>query len=282
MATLAWMGAGGTSGDYSVAANWSTAATPLAGDDVRIPPTSTVAISAGLNQSGVAIGDFIVERGYNQQIGTDATTSALPVYLRVDPNRFEYAGGGLAYLDLGSAAIDAVVTYTQSAIVGKSGLYLKGSNISELSVNSGAVGVAAVATETSTVATATVNGAGARLTLGEGVSLTTARCYDGTMNLRCSATTLEVYGGTVNIEEVSAVTNLYMWGGTVNYTSNANMTNAYLYDGTLDTTAAGVSRTLTTLYHYDGGTLIYDRDVMTVTNYTPSSGRRVQVSIREV
>ena len=277
MANNAWLGEGGTIGDWSVSANWATAAVPLAGDNVRIPPTSTVAISAGLNQSGTALGDVIIERGYQQAIGTAPTTSALPVYLQVDPNRFEFSGGGESYIDIGSANIDAVVNYTRSAATGNSGLYLLGSNITELSVNGGNVGLATIATKTSTVATAAVNKQGAKLTLGEGVSATTTYCYGGTLIQRCNCTALEVYGGTVYLEEEAAPATLTIYGGTVYWNSNASISSAYLYGGTLDTTQASMARTISTLYISEGEAIL-DKDLITVSNLTLNNFKPVRLT----
>jgi len=277
MANNAWLGEGGTIGDWSVSANWSPAAVPLAGDNVRIPPTSTVAISAGLNQSGTALGDVIIERGYQQAIGTAPTTSALPVYLQVDPNRFEFSGGGESYIDIGSANIDAVVNYTRSAAAGKSGLYLLGSNITELSVNGGNVGLASIATKTSTVATASVNKQGAKLTLGEGVSATTTYCYGGTLIQRCNCSALEVYGGTVYLEEEAAPSTLTIYGGTVYWNSNASISTAYLYGGTLDTTQASMARTISTLYISEGEAIL-DKDLITVSNLTLNNQKPVRLT----
>ena len=45
MAWSIWLGAGGTAGDYSVAANWD-GGVPVATDDVSIPATSSQAITA--------------------------------------------------------------------------------------------------------------------------------------------------------------------------------------------------------------------------------------------
>lgn len=277
MAENAWLGEGGTVGNYQVAANWSAGWVPMSTDNVRIPPSSTVAITASLNNSATAIGDFIVQRGYQQTIGTAPTTSALPVYLQVDPNRFEFAGGGESFIDIGSANIDAVVNYTRSATVGKSGLYLLGSNITELSVNGGSVGLAQTATKTSTVATASVNTSGSRLTLGEGTTATTTMCYGGTLIQRCNSTALEVYGGTVYLEEEAAPATLTIFGGTVYWNSNATISNVYLYGGSLDCTQASMARTISTLY-FSTGELRADKDLITVSTLTLNNQKPVRLT----
>jgi len=277
MAENAWLGEGGTVGDYQVAANWSAGWVPMSTDNVRIPPSSTVPITANLNNSATALGDFIVQRGYQQSIGTAPTTSALPVYLQVDPNRFEFAGGGLSYINIGSAAIDAVVNYTRSASPGNSGLYLLGSAISELSVNGGNVGLASTATKTSTVTTASVNKQGSKLTLGEGVTATTTLCYGGTLIQRCNCTALEVYGGTVYLEEEASPSTLTIYGGKVYWNSNATISNVYLYGGTLDTTQASMGRTISVLY-LSTGELRADKDLITVSTLTLNNQKPVRIT----
>jgi hypothetical protein len=52
---------------------------PRAGDNVRIPASTTWGIAAGLNQSAVALGSFVVEDGYR---GAIASASG---YLQIKP-----------------------------------------------------------------------------------------------------------------------------------------------------------------------------------------------------
>lgn len=108
---------------YSLADNWEAGAIPGAGDNVRIPAGSA-SILYGLDQDGVTINSFRVEAGYTGTIGgTDGG------YLRITMgtgDRFEFAGEGTAWVDLGTANVVPIITNTASAATGKHGLYLKG------------------------------------------------------------------------------------------------------------------------------------------------------------
>lgn len=257
MANKTWAG---TDGNYGTAGNWSPSGVPEAGDHVRIPASSSQSITSGLDQSAVAIGDFIVEEGYTGTIGTSAG------YLQIDPNRFEFNGSGQAFIDIGSAAIDVQVLGTANADTGERGLYLKGSAIDELAVIGGNVGVAAIHGETATVTTCRITGATADVWLGAGVTLTTLRINAGTCRLRCAATTVNVYSGTLYTEETGAVTTINVEGGTVYPNSSGTVTTLNAEGGTTDFTKSGLARTVTTLKQNPGSTITYDPAVLTITN----------------
>lgn len=256
MANKTWAG---SDGNYGTAGNWSPSGVPTAGDDVRIPASSSQSITSGLDQSAVAIGDFIVEEGYTGTIGS------ADGYLQIDPDRFEFAGSGQAWIDIGSAAIDVQVLGTAAAATGDRGLHLKGSAIDELAILGGNVGVAARHGETATVATCRVTGANADVILGAGVTLTTLRVTAGTVRLRCACTTVTVYGGTLHTEEDGAITTLNLEGGTVYSNSSGTITTLNAGGGTADFTRSGLARTVSTLKQNPGSTLVYDPAVLTIT-----------------
>jgi hypothetical protein len=238
---------------------------PVAGDHVRIP-AGTAAISSGLDQSAVAIGDFIVEDGYAQTIAS----SSAP--LRIDPDRFEFSGGGTSYIDVQAANIDAQVFKTASAGTGAQGLYLQGSNLAKLIVHAGIVGVAVRHGETSTVATVRSTGAG-QVTLGSGVTIgTKVYVSAGAVISRCSATIPDVTleGGTLRTEEAGAITALTIDKGTAVCNSTGTITTANLTGSSsvLDLSQSGASRTVSTINH-SLGRLRYDKNVVTVTTYNP-------------
>lgn len=241
---------------------------PAAGDDVRIPASTAQAISSGLKQQSIAIEDFIVEDGYSGAIGTSDE------YLRVDPNRFEFAGSGVSYIDIGSAAIACTVKKTASAQAGKRGLYLKGSAISVLAADGGHTGVAARPGETATVTTARSAGQSTSLWLGEGCSLTTLNVINGTVSLRCAATTVNQYAGTLNTEEAGTIGTANIKGGTFNSNSVGTITALNHSGGTVDFTQSGRARTVTTYSPTvsDGGTVLKaDTNTVTFTTYNKPS-----------
>lgn len=264
MATNYWTGASSTA--YSTAGNWSLAAVPIATNDVRLRAASTVAIASGLNQSAVAIGDFIVEPGYSGAIGTAA--SGVPTYLQIDPDRFQFAGTGQSYIDIGSAAIDALIDNTTTPGTGLRGLYLIGSAIANLIVSGGSVGIAAVPGSTSTVTTAQV--LGGSLYLGVGTTLTTLRVNGGEAIVGCALTTVNQYGGTVTTEGIGAITTYNAYGGTCYLNSSGTITTLNIYPGaTVIFTGSNKARTVTTTVFNPGpaaATLILDPGVITQTN----------------
>lgn len=237
---------------------------PVATDDVRIPAGSA-SIASGLDQSAVAIVDFIVEEGYTGDIGSSTE------YLRIDPDKFEFgATGGTAYIDVGSASSLACQIFsTGQPTTGNRGLYLLGSAIGVLNVVGGHVGVAVRAAETATVATARLGAKAASLWLGEGVALTTWQQQDGAGRLRCAATTVLIYDGSLNTEEAGAITTVNQKGGDVVASSTGTVTTWNLYGGSLDLRKSGAARTITTLNKYRGNYQVYhNKEAVTITTET--------------
>lgn len=234
---------------------------PAAGDHVRIP-AGTPSITTGLKQAAVAIGDFIVEEGYEGDIGSDDG------YLQIDPNRFEFgATGGTAYIDITTAAIAARVNNTGTpGATGERGLFLLGSGITTLDVTRGYVGVAVRHGETSTVATARVTYELASLWIGAGCSLTTFHQLNGNAIIRCAATTVLVYAGTLETQEIGAITTFTQKGGNVIANSTGTITTYNIYAGELDLQRSGSARTISTLNKYRGNWLIRrNKEAVTIT-----------------
>lgn len=244
---------------------------PKATDHVRIPATSTQAISSGLDQSAVAIGDFIVEAGYTKAIGTSSTS------LIIDPDAFIFSGTGTSYIDITTAAIAIEITTTATATTGKRGLYLRGTGITTMSVIGGSVGLAVQHNEASTVTTARV--AGGSLWLGEGVTCTTMEQTGGDNVQRCATTNTKVYGGTLTTEEQGTITTMTVEGGIVYPNSTGTITTLTHNAGTVDFTTSGNARTVTTYAaSVNGvGVLRVNPNAVTFTNRTlPSSPYQAQ------
>lgn len=258
MANVYWIVAEGTDGNYSTGANWSGGSAPSAGDYVRIP-RGTGNITAGLDQSAVAIGDFIVEDGYTGTIGSSSG------YLIIDPDRFEFSGQGEAWINIGTAAISPQIWKTAQAAEGYRGLYFKGSAIATLNVVSGQVGVAVVHGETSTITTCRVVEAGASVWLGAGVTLTTFEQLDGENILRCAATTVRCHGGQLTTREIGAITTVTVNGGEFVPNSTGTITTLNLNGGSVDCGQSGAARTITTLKRNPGSSFRYDPNVITIT-----------------
>ena len=256
MATKSWVGTDtGNESDYSVAANWSPSGVPAAADTVILPGTSSQNITAGLDQSAIALAAFIVEDGYSGTIGTSAG------YLQIDADTITFDGSGAAYIDTGSADVDFDVTGTATATAGSFGLYIIGTNIDDLSVKSGTVGVAVLPGEAATLADARV--LGGKLTIGAGVTQLNLEADGGTTTHKNTITTVKVFSGTVNAEVSGQATTIYSFGGTYNLNGTGNPTTLNLEGGTIDTTGSGISRSVATLY-FASGTLKMDPNIFSV------------------
>lgn len=249
-----WTGV--TDGDWGVAGNWSPSGVPTASDSVYLTADYSVNITAGLDQSAVAIDKFVVD-GFTGEIGSLALG-----YLQIDPDLFSFSGSGVSFIDIGTAAIDLDIRLTAAGGATR-GLYLKGSAITVLSLIGGNVGLANQYGESSTAANIRV--LGGTLVCGSGATLTTVDAYGGTTNLGANVTTLNVYEGSVITTSTTAVTTFNGFGGTMTHNGTGTITTANLEGGTLDLTDSGMARTVTTLNLNANGTIIYDPSVVTIT-----------------
>lgn len=266
MADKIWTGA--TDGDYGTAGNWSPSGVPTATDSVFFTADYSVDVTGSLNQSAVAIDEFVVD-GFKGKIGSLALG-----YLQIDPDSFSFDGSDVCFLDVGSAAIDLDIRSTGGGGTTR-GLYVKGSAIAVLSLIRGNVGLANQYGETSTAATIRVTGG--TMVCGSGASLTTVDAYGGTTNLAASVTTLNTYSGNVTTSSTAAITTLNGYGGTVTHNGTGTITTANLEGAELDLTDSGLARTVTTLNLKAGGMIIYDPSVITITTQNEAN-RPVRIS----
>ena len=246
---------------------------PVATDHVRIPAGSG-AID-GVDQSTVAIGDFIVEDGHTQTIGS-ATSPLI-----IDPDRFEHSGGGRSYIDLYTANISPDVRKTAAGGAGLMGLYLNGTNLATLTVYSGTVGVGWLG-EVATLATARVLGTNANVYIGKSVSLTTSYMAKGKLYQNCACTTANIFGGTFQTEESGAITNLNAdLAATLILNSTGTIGTLEMqagFTGLVNLLQSAEARTITTLNH-KAGTLQVDRGVVTITTYTVGDSKPQKIAI---
>lgn len=264
MADKYWVGTdSGNEGDYSTAANWSPSGVPTANDSVYI--TGSQSITAGLDQSSVELDDFIVLPDYTGDIGSASGSLLIDM---ADADRFEFSGRGTAYIDVGTAAITARVKQTKNASNGQSGLYLAGSAIASLIVESGSV-------ELHDDATATVVDvrSGATLRVGTDATGTTIHNNGGTLYFDGTATTINNKGGTAYIRGADALTTVKCTGGTVYCTTTGTVTNAQaLGTGLIDFTGSSIARTVTNPKVEGSGQINYDPNVVTFTNAPVGDG----------
>jgi len=245
------------------AANYVTyTAIPKAGDHVSVPASSSQAITDGLDSlSALALGDFIVHDGYSNDMADENN------FLRINPSYFKFSGSGAAYIDLTSAAVSPLVTKTATPSTGNRGLYLIGTAITTLICEGGYVGLAWRNGETATAATVRISGA-ASVWIGEGATVTTVYQSGGSAVIRAALTTLTVYGGTAQTEGDQTVTTVNVYGGTVTANSSGTITTANADGGELDLTDTTITRTVTNLKLNPDSTLKWDKNTVTVTNWT--------------
>ena len=258
MADKTWLGNDpGNEGDWNTAANWNPSGVPVASDNVRIPPGSN-AITTGLDQSAVGLGEVVVQPGYTGTIGTNL------LFLRINPNRFVFSGTGAAWIDLGASAIDASVTATGSAGTGERGLYLIGSAVNVLSVSGGFVGFASRHGEAGTVTTARVTGGS--LWIGFGATVTSLEIASGDCQLSTGATSVVVDDGTLTTLETKAINTVTINQGAASLNSTGLLTTLNINGGSVNFTRSGLPRTVTTVQINAGGEVTYDPSVVTFTN----------------
>lgn len=248
--------------------------TPRATEHVRFAADSASINSAvGLDQSGTAIGDFIVEKGYAGTIG-----SATLGYLIIDPDRFEFNGAQVCYLNLHTAAIPITVHGTIAGSNGTCGLYLRGSGITVANIMGGQVGIAVNGGETATLTTVRVLGS-ADLWLGNGVTLTNLHVYSGAVTCRCAVTTTIQYGGTITTEENGAMTTTTTFSGSYIYKSTGTITTFNFKGGVLDCTRSGAARTISTLnIHQCSGSILKNKEAVTITTESPQDSYTMTIS----
>lgn len=241
---------------------------PQDGDSV-IVPASGGDIDENLDFSAVDLVDWIVEEGYSGDVGSETGYLHLSLSGRLSWN----ATGGTAYVNLGASAVSPEILSTGTGqATGGRGLYLLGTAIATLDVHGGSVAVAALPGETSTVTTLRVTGSQASAWAGPGVTLTTWYQQGGTdCRLRCAATTVRVWDGLLTTDDVGAYTTVQIYGGTFRSNSTGTITSLTMDEGVADFRGSGLSRTVTTLT-LNGGTLLVDRTIVTITTLTLPTG----------
>lgn len=238
---------------------------PKATEHVRWAADSgSINSATGIDQSAVAIGDFIVEEGCDATFGSESLG-----YLSIDPDRFEFNGIGEAWINLHTAAIPIRVYSTASPEAGAVGLYLRGTALTVVDIMGGSVGIAVRGGEISTMTTARLLGEGSAMKLGSGCTITNLHVYQGEALVQCGVTTTILYAGSIITEGNGAMTTVTMKGGEYVFNSSGTIATFHAYSGTLDTMKSGAARTISTLNLYNGTTQIpYNKEAVTITTLT--------------
>jgi len=274
MATRTWAGDDSTTpNSWSVAGNWVENSVPVSTDDVYIPAGS-LDITAGLNQSAVTLNSLTIQQGYTGDIGSSA--GYLQIGITSGSNVFITASGGTQFIDFGASTTDVSVMGTGGASTGNSALNIIGSALDVIDIASGNVGIARPPGDTATVTTLRLRGG--NLYVADGVTLTTLELSGGSASVYSGGTTVEVFGGTVNLVE-GAYTTVTVWDGTVKSGTVGTITTLNANGGFVDFSVSGIPRTVTTanVNAYNDVNVEYDSSVVTISTLN-QPGRPVTVS----
>ena len=261
MAIKTWTGTDATNPtSFNTAANWDDDAVPGAGDTLVYTANYNNSCLINLDSGTTAYSKIIVEEGYSANIGSPTNR------LISDVSLLEYHGSGIAYFQVGSGGINTIVTNSGGDTQGNYGVHISGT-IATLTVSGGNVALCNETSDSGAVTNVRVSGGyvclGAQLT-----SISTVNITGGKVLTRKSAGTVKIYGGTFETAEDAAIsTKLTSYGGTCTLNGTGTVADIEANGDAptvIDFTKQGVARTVTTLKQ-NGGTIIYDPDVITIT-----------------
>lgn len=237
--------------DYGTAANWLEGAIPAANDDVLIQ--GAVNITYGLIQSSVELDDFKID-SYTGQIGSSGSPLVIDM---ADADTIEISASGQVWLSLGNAGCSPRIVRTANAPAGQFGLYLTGTALATLTVESGSVKLM----NTSNVTVLNVR-TGATVYAEVGATITTAH-NSGTLTMQTNATTINQLAGVVTTQGSMTATTINVEGGLADLRSTGTVGTLNADGGVVDLTKNSQSKTVTTA-NVRGGELRYDPNVVTI------------------
>ncbi len=280
--------------DVGLAANWlraGTPAIPVNGDDVVVADSSTPLL---YNLTALAAVQFLTytrSNSFTAAVGLPRTNAA--GYLEYLPTYIQFTSAGTVTLLLGAdegtgptlEKYDLGATAANFRVLSSGGpVLLLGTNVANtLQVVGAAVGVAALPTEVSALASATVDGGGT-LQLGPGVSFGGALVfYSGTGVLACvlagpaTLTSLNGSGVTVTSTGSAYLSVTGRGGSSFVWLSDSTVTTLVLETGTTFDKSSDVRPMTVTNSTIDGDTcqVIDPNNSITFTNAT-SVKQRVQ------
>jgi len=249
MATTDWTG-DAADGDWGNNGNWS-GDKPATGDTARFLD-GALSVTTGLDQSAVNLANLIIGPGYSGNIGLSGS------YLKIGCDDLYINGGGILYIEPGTAAIDEVrVLATEQT----TGLTLKSSVQTALWVWAGIVNY--VFDTAADDLDLYVLGSAADVTITDSAAgdLNTLLVEAGAVELDMDASdfpaTVDVRGGTLTVTSAAnSPTTVNVWGGSVvwNKAAAASAFNVHS-GGTLDFSQEETAKTPTTVTLYGTGIL---------------------------
>ena len=271
MATKVWKGDNtGNEGDYATAANWSPSGVPIATDDVFFK-NSDEAVTAGLNQSAVALTSITFEASYTAAVGTETTflqvaATTATINNNVGPGTPQ--GSSRLNLDFGTTTAVAIEVQKGSLTAldtNRSPIRLLANNASTtIHVKGGQVSIMSDPDETGTISSLDV--LGGEVIVGAGVTVTTINVNGGSLSLNSGVTTLNIQAGTVTTEGSGAITTVNITGGTLHSNSTGTTTTVNVDDGRINFLGSQLARTVTNMNLGLDGRIDIDKDDVTLTN----------------
>ena len=268
--------------DWSVAANWSTNAVPVTGDNVLITGTSTP-ILYGLGQSAVTLASLQIDASFTGTIGNpDFNPSGYyeyrSTYLAIWATTTTIglnggSGSGRLRLNFGTVQTAVSVYATASpADPGLTALQIRGTNASNtLFAYAGNIGLAVQSGETATFATVTSSflsnqNSDVSLYGGTGLTLTNLNQNGGKVTLNGGFTTGKITGGNLYVLGTGASTTITLDAANLAWYSSGTITTLNVGPGAVaDFSKDARSKTVTTCTLYAGATL---RDTNAAVTYT--------------
>lgn len=278
---------GGTDGNWTNTANWSTAAVPTNSSDVYIESSSRAIIN---NISSITFNSLNILPGFTGQLGTASAAATVGSSLGATPAQVNInsTGSGRIFLDASTFQVAFNVFGTGTSLdLPLEAVRLKGSNASNtlLTASGTTVGLGTTAPgDAITILTANISGV-----VNGGVSLvwTTMNVNQGgnlTLQTGSTSGTLTVASGGVATQANAMAVKI----GTVNvggrvYPNNRPggdvITTANLFaTGLLDFSGNSAAGTINSLVHYKGGTWANSPSSpnhITATTWTRTNGGKV-------
>ncbi len=261
--------------DPTVTLNWNPSGVPVNGDDVYVegnPSGTNYSIDTALNTvfAAVTLNSFNVSQTYTANIGitnngTNATTyaylllggtntAAITVTLGYQYGGTQAANGSpLLRLNTGSMRTtwNVIGSSASSSLANAGPVTLLGTHTSNtLAVTAGSVSICQDPTETSKILT--LNNGG-NLTLGLGVTLTTLNVTGGTCLIQSGFGTLTQTSGVVNMVGTGTASTLNIYGGSIGCNSTGLITTITAQAGIVDFSKSTLARTVTNVSLGAGG-----------------------------
>lgn len=247
-------------GAVGTAGNYDPSGVPSDGDTIILDYRTTTAVT-GADQSSIEPAAILVYSDCTVQIGTAA------VPWLIGPVRFECGitpeGGSTAsgppniYMDFGADPVTAIVHNARTGGASGACVNFRGTEATnKFIVAGGSVGIGTIFPgEATTAATIDVSGSNSVVTVGRGVTLTTLNAREGTVNLGCAATTVNLDSGSIYTTGSGAITTANI-RGLAKLDSTGTITTLNVSgDGEVDLTTP-LARTITNTAMYGTGAKI--------------------------